>query len=80
MLALFVYDASLCKHRADLLSHLHSRLQIDAPLHINPGLNITLQTVEKMKQGFSLIDVNTLSVPFGKPYNLVCDRPSLGPF
>ena len=24
MLALFVYDASLCKHQADLLSHLHS--------------------------------------------------------
>ena len=79
-LALFVNDASLCEPRTDLLSHLHSWLQINGPLRTNPGLNITLQTIEKTKQGLSLIDVNTLSMPFGKPYDIVCNRPSLGPF
>ena len=47
---------------------------------MNPSLNITLQTVEKTEQGFSIINVNTLSIPFRKTYNIVSDRPSLGPF
>ena len=47
---------------------------------MNPGLNITLQTIKKMKQGFSLIDVHTLSILFGKTYDIVSERPLLGPF
>ena len=47
---------------------------------MNPGLNITLQTVKKMKQVLSIVDIYTLSIPFGKPYNIICNIPSLGPF
>ena len=79
-LALFVYDASLCKCQTNLLSHLHSWWQINGPLRMNPGLDITLQTIEKMEQGFSLVDIHTLSVSFRKTNNIVSDRPSLGPF
>ena len=79
-LALFVDDASLCKRRTDLLSHLHSCLQISGSLRTYPSLYVTLQTVKKTKQGFSLIDVHTLSIPFRKPNDIVRNRPSLGPF
>ena len=80
MLALFVNDTSLCECWPNLLSHLHSRLHISGLLHTNPSLNITLQTIEKMEQGFSIINVNTLSIPFRETYNIVSDGPSLGPF
>ena len=63
-IALFVNDASLCKRQTDLLSHLHSQLQIDGSLHTNPGLYVVLQTVEKMKQGLSIIYIYMLSIPF----------------
>ena len=33
-----------------------------------------------MKQGLSIVDIYILSIPFGKLYNIVCNRPSLGPF
>ena len=41
-ITLFVNDVSLCKHRTDLLSYLHSCLQIDGSLRINPALYISL--------------------------------------
>ena len=47
---------------------------------MNPGLNITLQTIEKTKQGLSIVDVHTLGIPLEKLYDIVCNRPSLGPF
>ena len=80
MIALFVDNASLGKRGINLLSHLHSCLHIDGLLCMNPGLYVTLQTIEKTKQGFSIINIYTLSIAFGKPYNIVCKRPSLGQF
>ena len=47
---------------------------------MNPSLNVTLQTVEKPKQGFSLIEIDTLGTPFGKTNDIICNRPLLGPF
>ena len=41
-IALFVDNTSLGKSGTDLLSHLHSCLQIAGSLHINPSLYITL--------------------------------------
>ena len=42
MIAFFVDNASVGKSGTDLLSHLHSRLQIDGLLRANPGLYISL--------------------------------------
>ena len=47
---------------------------------MNPSLDITLQTVKKTEQGFSIINVYTLSIPFRESYDIVSDGPSLGPF
>ena len=41
-IALFVDNVNLGKSGTDLLSHLHSCLQIDELLHTNPSLYITL--------------------------------------
>ena len=79
-LAPFVNDVSLCKCQADLLSHLHSCLQIGGSLRTNASLNATLQTVKEPKQGFCLINVHALSISFGKPNNIIRNRPPLSSF
>ena len=45
---------------------------------MNPSLNITLQTVKKMKQGFSFINVYTLGISFGKANDIVSNRVQIG--
>ena len=78
--ALFVYDSSLCELQADLLSHLHSWLQINGSLHTYQNLDVTLQTVKKTKQGFSLLYIYTLRIMLKKANDVIRNWPSLGPF
>ena len=68
------------KSRSNLFGHLHGKLQVCRLLGTYPGLNIPLQPIYEMEEGFCIINVTTLREPLTKAHNIFSHIATLYPF